>query len=104
MRQNKWGGSGWGDRRRGRQVAIKDIHPGDVLLSQSNQFRARNVAKVTGVGLGFNSFIAHFVDPMDVTKLRAGDDRDFRVWGHEVSGQWFHASRPRSAVFPRRKI
>ena len=80
-----YGGSGWGTHTRGEKIfRPSQVHVGEVVLDDSIQFHARNVARVTKVEA--DKLYALFVDPDNTQNKRMADDHEFCVWNHEMTG------------------
>lgn len=85
LMKKTYGGSGWGKHIRGEKILRPtQVHIGEVILNDSIQFHARNVARVTNVEA--DKIYALFVDPTNPKDKRMADDHEFCVWNHEMTG------------------
>lgn len=74
-----------------RVTSVSELKVGDIVLNDSLQFDAHNLCRITR----FDGFLnpprdlcyAIFVDPTDTAKLRVGGDREFVIWGWELTGE-----------------
>jgi hypothetical protein len=86
MKSKPYGGSGWGKHKKGVRVIVpSQVHKGQILLDESVQFHARNVAKVTKTFKPDDRIYCRFVDPDNVRWPRHPADDDFCVWDFEMT-------------------
>lgn len=87
-------GTGLGNYRRGKVlVDIKAIQPGQLLVFESNIFKAVNLSKVTQVFA--DKFYAIFVKPDNPVEKAKAADEEFVVYQQDLDkGEWFLALEP----------
>ena len=84
-RAHPFHGSGWGEHPRGvKIIRPSQVSVGEIILDDSIQFHARNVARVTKVEA--DKIYAEFVDPDNTNTKRMADDHEFCIWDHEMTG------------------
>ena len=97
--ESKYAGSGQGNFKRLRRVRRLDrLNKGDLIICVSHQFKAVNVARITGQGVTPDTRLAIFVDPNNPDQRRAPGDQEFCIHEFELgfaSNAYYHTREPR---------
>ena len=96
------GGSGSGPYTRGERIArIDQLKVGTIIICDSQQFNATNVARVaelpagwTSPGYGVDHFYVEFRDPADVRRYRNGGSGPLCIWDFTLTHETFYLAVP----------
>ena len=90
------GGSGSGPYTRGDRITrIDQMKVGTIIICDSRQFDATNVARVMDLepnspGYGVDHLYAEFRDPADIRRFRLGGNGPICIWDFTLTSESFY--------------